>query len=107
MLGVLVEEQSYIVGDNSSVVSNTTIPSSTLSKKNQACNFHRIRECIIGGFIIFAHINTHLNVADMCTKPLNGPALRRLLQEYLFRKPDFKMSDLGAGKSNNKVPKEA
>ena len=46
MLGVELEESSFLVGDNMSVVVNTTIPSSILKKKNQSCNYHKVRECI-------------------------------------------------------------
>ena len=38
MLGANLEEASYMIGDNMSVVINTTIPSSISKKKNQSCN---------------------------------------------------------------------
>src|SRR5688572_31921812 len=39
MLGVNLEPTSILVGDNMAVVLNTTIPSSALKKKLQACNY--------------------------------------------------------------------
>ena len=56
-----------------SVVVNTTIPSSNLKKKHQACNYHRVREAIasrILTFVTFGNIDSERNVADICTKPL-------------------------------------
>ena len=88
MLGIVLEDTSMLVGDNMSVVVNTTLPSSALKKKHQACNYHRIREAIAGRIITFGHIDTNDNVADVCTKPLNGPQFHKLCEEYLFRKPD-------------------
>ena len=88
MLGIMIEESSFMVGDNMSVVLNTTLPSSVLKKKHQACNYHRIREAIAGRIIDFGHIDTQDNVADICTKPLPGPQFTKLVGEYLFRKPE-------------------
>jgi hypothetical protein len=87
MLGVELEESSWMVGDNMSVVVNTTIPSSNLKKKHQACNYHRVREAIAGRFITYGYIPSERNIADICTKPLGGPAFHALTNEYLFRKP--------------------
>ena len=89
MLGAVLEDESYMLGDNMSVVLNTTIPSSILKKKNQSCNWHKVREAIAGGFIIYGHIKSEDNVADICTKPLGGPALRRITSQYLFRRPQL------------------
>ena len=67
---------------------NTTLPSSVLKKKHQACNYHLIWETIAGRIIDFGHIDSQDNVADICTKPLPGPLFAKLAGEYLFRKPD-------------------
>jgi hypothetical protein len=72
-----------------SVIVNTTLPSSALKKKHQACNYHRICEAIAKGIIDFGKVNTNDNVADICTKPLQGPQFYKLCDEYLFRKPDL------------------
>ena len=87
MLGIHIEEQSWLVGDNMAVVLNTTLPSSSIKKKHLACNYHRVREAIAGGFLTFGHIDTKLNLADMCTKPLSVGILQPLLNMCLFRKP--------------------
>ena len=40
MMGVPVEEPSYIFGDNQSVLNNTSLPESVLKKKNNAIAYH-------------------------------------------------------------------
>ena len=64
---------------------NTTIPSSAIKKKHQACNYHMIRESIAAGFIQFAHIRSETNVADILTKPLGNIIFDNLATKYLLR----------------------
>ena len=86
-LGVHMEERNVMVGDNMSVVLNTTIPSSALKKKHLACSYHRIREAIARGIIDFGKIDSEVNLAGINTKPLGHTAFRRLIAPYLFRIP--------------------
>ena len=85
MLGSRLEPSSLMIGDNMSVVLNTTIPSSALKKKHQACNYHKIRESIAAGFIEYAHIKSEDNLADLLTKPLPRILFEKISSEYLFR----------------------
>ena len=86
MLGCNLEESSLLVGDNMAVVLNTTIPSSALKKKHQACNYHKVRESIGGGFIKFGHIRSENNLADLLTKPLVKAKFEKLTSQCLFKK---------------------
>ena len=70
MLGINLEPSSVLVGDNMAVVLNTTIPSSALKKKHQACNYYKVRESIAAGFIRYGHIRSEDYVAYLLTKPL-------------------------------------
>src|SRR5687768_1325825 len=88
MLGVNLEPTSVLVGDNMAVVLNTTIPSSALKKKHQACNYHKVRESIAAGFIRYGHIRSEENVADLLTKPLPKAVFLRLCSKYIFRKAE-------------------
>jgi hypothetical protein len=85
MLGCNLEPSSLMLGDNMAVVLNTTIPSSAIKKKHQACNYHKIRESIAAGFIQFAHIRSETNMADILTKPLGNIVFDNLATKYLFR----------------------
>ena len=68
------------------VVLNTTIPSSSLKKKHQACNYHKVRESIAAGFIDFAPFNSDQNMADILTKPFGKGTFEKITSEHLFRK---------------------
>jgi len=89
MLGLPLEDSSTLVGDNMAVVTNTTLPSSSLKKKHQACNYHCVREAIAAGFIIFGFIKSCNNLADILTKPLGTSLFRNLLSDYMFRRPKY------------------
>ena len=56
MLGIPLERTSLMVGDNMSVILNTTIPSSMLKKKHNAISYHKVREAIAAKLVEFAHL---------------------------------------------------
>ena len=87
MIGVPLDGSVLMLGDNKSVVLNTTIPSSTLKKKHNAIAYHRVREAIAARIIRFCHIDTQVNIADVLTKPLVGPTFHQLIAPLLFRNP--------------------
>ncbi len=89
MLGVPIRGSALLLGDNMSVVLNTTIPASPLKKKHLSCAYHRIREAIAAGIIDYAHIESKENMADIFTKPLPPQAFYTLVKKYLFRNPKF------------------
>ena len=102
MLGVMLEESSTLLGDNMAVVVNTSLPSSALKKKHQACNYHRVREAIATRIINFGHIDSTDNLADVCTKPLGPTAYHSLSRNCMFRRPQF-IDELSAQMSMDKV----
>ena len=72
MLGVPVEGLAVMFGDNLSVVTNCTLSTSTLKKKHNAIEYHRVREAVAAGVINLVHVPTKDKIADIMTKPL-GP----------------------------------
>jgi hypothetical protein len=86
MLGVRVEKYSYMLGDNMSVILNTTLPSSPLKKKHCAISYNRLRE-VQAVFLKFAHISSEQNVADILTKPLPPDKFLQLARPFLFLLP--------------------
>lgn len=84
MLGVKVDSPALMLGDNKSVVFNSTIPLSVLKKKHCAINYHRVRETIAGNIIRYCHIDSRLNIADCLTKPLPGNVQYNLLKPIMF-----------------------
>jgi hypothetical protein len=73
MMGIKVDEPTFVFGDNQSVLSNTKAPASTLKKKSNAIAYHFVREGVAQDEWRTAYVNTDENVADLLTKPLSGP----------------------------------
>eukprot|EP00970_Alexandrium_tamarense_P001148 scaffold120_cov176-Alexandrium_tamarense.AAC.3 len=70
MMGIPVEDPTLVYGDIQSVFANTTMPPSTLKKKSNSIAYHFVREGCARDEWRMTYINTHLNPADMLTKPL-------------------------------------
>jgi hypothetical protein len=70
MFGITVDEPAFVVGDNQSVLANTSAPASTLKKKSNAVAYHVVREGCARDEWRTAYINTHENVTDLFMKPL-------------------------------------
>ena len=87
MLGVPLDGPALLLGDNSSVVLNTSVPSSILKKKHHACAYHQVREAIAGGIMNFVHIPGTTNYANVLSKPLSNDAFHKLIKPLLFRVP--------------------
>ncbi len=84
MKGVPLEGPVNTFCDNSSVVTNSTIPSSTLKKKHNSIAYHRVREAIAAKVLRIAWVQTGKNLADLLTKPLPGPTLHALCEKILY-----------------------
>ena len=87
MIGVPIEGPALLLGDNMSVILNTTVPSSVLKKKYLAIGYHRVREAIACGILRFAHISSEQNIADILTNPLPRQKFYPLIKPILFRQP--------------------
>ena len=55
-LGVDIQGPSFLFGDNQSVVTSSTVPSSVLNKRSSALNYHRVREAIAATILKFLDI---------------------------------------------------
>ena len=87
MLGVPINGPALLLGDNNSVVLNTTFPSSQLKKKHNAVSYHRVRHACAAGILRFAHVSSEENIADLLTKSLGKKAFYYLTKKVLFRAP--------------------
>ncbi len=85
MIGVPLEGPTNVLCDNQSVVTNSTLPSSTIKKKHNAICYHRVREAVAAKTIRIAHIPTDQNLADMLTKPLGGSKLHEFCKKILYQ----------------------
>jgi hypothetical protein len=86
MFGIPMEGATSIFCDNESVVKNTAYSESTLKKKHLSIAYHRCREAVAAGFVRIGHIAGEVNPADVLTKLLPGPRLRKLLQRIFWWK---------------------
>ena len=78
-----------MLGDNKSIVLNTTMPSLALKKKHNAIAYHCARESIAAGIIKFIHIPSTENLADFLTKPLPSTKIYPLTKAVLFRSAQY------------------
>ncbi|MGH2415312.1 MAG: Ty1/Copia family ribonuclease HI, partial [Microcystaceae cyanobacterium] len=72
-----------IIGDNMSVINNTTIPGSVLKRKHLSIAYHKVREAVAAGIITISHISSDMNIADLLTKSLPTQTFRRLLSRCM------------------------
>jgi hypothetical protein len=79
MFGIPIEEATDVFCDNQGVVSNTSLPHSTLAKKHNAICYHRVREAVARGTIRIAKIDGTMNLADVFTKTTISTVNRKRL----------------------------
>ena len=61
-----------------------TRPESTLKKKHNAINYHRIQEAQDAGHINITWVESGNNLADVLTKVLVGEKRRELIRRILY-----------------------
>ena len=93
MMGIPVEEPTYVYGDNQSVLHNTSNPESTLKKKSNSIAYHLVRESVAMDESRMGYVSTLENLADLMTKPLPKGERReglvsRLMWDIYSRAPD-------------------
>ena len=89
MMGVPLDGPALVLGDNKSVILNTSTPSSVLKKKHCSINFHKVREAMSARILRFSFVRSHENLSDVLTKPLGNVAFHRLVRPLLFRSPQW------------------
>ena len=83
-LGVPIRDMSYMFGDNKSVVTSSTIPNSTISKRHHLASYHRVREAIAAKFISFHWKDGKSNPADILSKHWEFATVWPMLKPILF-----------------------
>ena len=76
--------RSIMFGDNESVIKNSTIPHSRLSKRHSVLSYHRVREAIVAGILSFFHIPGKENPADILSKHWGYQQVWGVLKPLLF-----------------------
>ncbi len=88
--GVPLDGPAWLFGDNKSVVTQSTLPHSTLQKRWNALSYHRVREAVAGGWLRFEHIPGTNNPSDILTKPLPYYKARVFIDPLLLWKGETK-----------------
>ena len=83
-LGVPVRDKSYMFGDNKSVVDSSMQVHAKLHKRHTMLSFHRVREAIASGMILFTFINGNINPADILSKHWGYSQVWPQLKALLF-----------------------
>jgi hypothetical protein len=87
-LGVPVHAKSFMFGDNQAVVTNSSIPHSSLNKRHNALSYHRVREMIAAKILGYYWIDGKKNPADIVSKHWSYPQVWHLLKPILFYSGD-------------------
>jgi Reverse transcriptase (RNA-dependent DNA polymerase) len=83
MLGVEIDRATNVFCDNQSVVLNSSLPHSTLTKKHNSICFHWVREAVAAGIIRVAYVKSEKNLADGLTKTLDGERRRSIYSRIM------------------------
>ena len=70
IMGIPVEDPTYVYGDNQYLLDNTTMPESTLKNESNTIALHFVREGSARDEWRKAYINKNIYFADMMTNPL-------------------------------------
>ena len=82
LMGVPIQKSAWMLGDNSSVITSSTIPSSMLKKQHQSLSYHYVRCNVAHGLIKFCKIASKWNIADILTKCFPHNESWHLIQPY-------------------------
>jgi hypothetical protein len=75
-------------GDNQAVVTNNSIPHSSLNKRHNALAYHRVCEMIAAKVLGYYWIDGKNNPADIVSKHWSYPKVWHLLKPILFSSGD-------------------
>ena len=90
-LGVHIRDKSYMFGDNKSVVDSSTMVHAKLHKRHSILSFHRVREAIASGMILYSHIPGSKNPSDILSKHWGYQQIWPMLKPLLFWAGDTAM----------------
>ena len=84
MMGIPIDGSTSVFCDNKSVVTNASVPESTLNKKHLEICYHAIREAVAARVMRICHIDSKENLADCLTKLLVAAMKRPHIERILY-----------------------
>ena len=91
-LGTPIITKSFLFGDNRSVVTNATLPHSTLTKRHNILAFHRVREAIAAKLMAFYWIQSAYNLSDMLSKHWDHPSVYPMILKLLITRGNITLN---------------
>ena len=88
--------QTFLFGEDRSVVTSATLPHSTLMKRHNILAFHRVREAIAAELMAFYWIQSTYNLSDMLSKHWDHPTVYPMILKLLITRGNITL-----------IPKEA
>ena len=82
--GAPIGAKSFLFGDNRSVVTSSTLPHSTLTKRHNILALHRVREAIAAKLMAFYWIQSAHNLSDMLSKHWDHPTVYPMILKLLI-----------------------
>ena len=83
-VGVHIKDKIDMFGDNRSVVTSSTIPNSTIFKRDHLASYHRVREAIAAKYISFHWKDGKSNPSDILIKHWECTTVWPMLKPILF-----------------------
>jgi hypothetical protein len=88
MMGIPVDYETFVFGDNLAVITQSTIPHSQLGRRHNALAYHFTREGVATGMLRMFHIPGTQNPSDCLTKFLGFQEWHPILRPILFWQGD-------------------
>ena len=82
--GIPIEGPTNVFSDNEAVYKNVSNPTSTLTKKHNAINYHICREAVAAGITRHAKEDTETNIADALSKLMPYSKKQQLIGGLLY-----------------------
>ena len=85
-MGVPIERPSWMLGDNQSVITSSSIPHSLLKKRHIALSYHKVHAGVAHGHYCCCHVDSKNNISDPLSKALGYSQAARSCANYSSRK---------------------
>ena len=79
MMGIQINDPTYVFGDYKAVLVNLAVPNSVLKKKSNSIAYHFVCEGTASDKWRTTYVQSEINIVDMLTKPLGAKKRRRFL----------------------------
>ena len=80
---------TYMFGDNKSVVTSSTIHQSIVNKRHNMLSYHRVREAIAAKLLEFHWCSSDQNRSDILSKHWENPKVKDIIRELFDYQGDI------------------